>query len=472
MKKILSIILLALFICGAFTPAFTSAENPFQEYTSGDYRYYKMPSVYNPGEYYAVITQYRGSSSTLVIPEKLDGMYVTGFQTGTFKNNTKLKSITLPARISQIPPSCFQGCSKLQTVKFTEPSSVGEIREKAFYGCTALKSITLETSLRYIGDSAFYNCTSLSRIYMKSYSLERVGKNIFANAGKNCSDTVFVTSDSSVQYIPVDMFNCPLSTPAYINRAFISSSYNPCIGKNAFKNCVALTDNYVPFPNSTEISDHPWGSKNTLGVPGTTVVHTYNGTFVENYLKKYGYSYELLNSDAEIPVPVMTLSSIASSGKTRISWDYDGMGKIQVYRSETKTGGYKRLTTTYAFNSSYTDKTAEAGKTYYYKIRLVDGKFCAPKYRTCKLPRPVVSAKVTGGKIKLTWDAIDGAVSYKVYRSTEKDGSYKLIKTTTNTSFINSSVQKGVTYYYKVRAVCSNTNGNSAYSEVVSAKVS
>ena len=365
-------------------------------------------------------------------------MYVTGIDTGAFKNNKKVKSVTLPAKVSRISSSVFEGCTSLTTVKFPELSSVYEIGKRAFYGCTALKSITLPTQLIGIDDNAFYNCTSLSRIYMKSYRLEHVGKNIFANAGKNCSDTIFITSDSNVKYIPVDMFNCPLSTPAYINRAFIGSYYNPCIGKNAFKNCVALTDNYIPFPNSTGVSEHPWGSKNTLGVPGTTVVHTYNSTFAEGYLTKYGYSYDLLSSEEELPVPVMTLSSIKSSGKTRISWEYNynlGKSKIQVYRSETKTGGYKRLTTTYAFNEKYTDKTAEAGKVYYYKIRYVGGKFCSPKYRTCKLPRPVVTAKTTSsGKIRRTWDAIDGAVSYKVYRSTEKDGSYKLLKTTTNTS--------------------------------------
>ena len=91
--------------------------------------------------------------------------------------------------------------------------------------------------------------------------------------------------------------------------------------------------------------------------------------------------------------------------------------------------------------------------------------------RTCDLARPVVTISRTDkGKPKLSWKAVTGAVKYKVYRSTTKDGNYNLLKTVTGTTHTNTGATAGTTYYYKVIAVHSNTNANSAYSNVVSMK--
>ncbi len=45
-----------------------------------------------------------------------------------------------------------------------------------------------------------------------------------------------------------------------------------------------------------------------------------------------------------------------------------GATTYQVYRSTSKKGKYKKLTATK--KTSYTDKKATGGKTYYYKIRV------------------------------------------------------------------------------------------------------
>ena len=68
------------------------------------------------------------------------------------------------------------------------------------------------------------------------------------------------------------------------------------------------------------------------------------------------------------------------------------------------------------------------------------------------------------GKLKLRWDAIDGATKYEVHRSTDGGKTYSLLKTTTGTSLTNTSVTAGNKYYYKVKAIHSNTAANSAFS--------
>ena len=71
------------------------------------------------------------------------------------------------------------------------------------------------------------------------------------------------------------------------------------------------------------------------------------------------------------------------------------------------------------------------------------------------------------GNPKLSWDKVDGAVSYKVYRATSADGEYKLMKTTTGTSYTNTNNKAGTTYRYYIVAVAEKTSANSAASNVV-----
>ena len=188
-----------------------------------------------------------------------------------------------------------------------------------------------------------------------------------------------------------------------------------------------------------------------------------------------GNMSEIVVRACDCAKPVITLSSVASTGKVKVSWKaVEGATGYQVYRSATKNGTFSLIKTT--TDLSYTDTSAAAGEKYYYKVKAIfDGKssansaFSSAKYRTTDLAAPVVTVTLTSkGSPKLTWDAVKGATSYKVYRSTSKNGTFKRIATTTNTSLTNVSANAKTTYYYKVIAVHSNTAANSAYSTVKS----
>ncbi len=188
-------------------------------------------------------------------------------------------------------------------------------------------------------------------------------------------------------------------------------------------------------------------------------------------------AYSLVRSrTCDLARPVITTSNVASSGKIKISWDaIDGAEKYYIYRATSKDGEYKYLTAT--TKTSITNTSAEAGKAYYYKVKAVHSNTnansaqSAASGRTCDLARPVVSiALSSSGKPKLTWDAVDGAVKYYIYRSTSKDGEFTYQYATPNTSYTNTKAEAGVTYYYKVKAVHSNTNANSVLSSVKSIK--
>ncbi len=167
------------------------------------------------------------------------------------------------------------------------------------------------------------------------------------------------------------------------------------------------------------------------------------------------------------------LTAKLSSGKPCLTWPaVKGAVKYQVYRSTTgKDGSFKLVKT--VTDLKYTHSKAEAGKTYFYKVRAVNksgtkGVFSAVTSLTAKPTAPQAKGSLNSkDKPVLTWAAVTGAVKYQIYRSeTGKAGSFKLVKTVTGTKYTHSKAEAGKTYSYKVRAVTEDGT-RSAFSAVV-----
>ena len=178
---------------------------------------------------------------------------------------------------------------------------------------------------------------------------------------------------------------------------------------------------------------------------------------------------------AAIPAaPRVTIGNSSDSGKPKLTWAaVDGAAKYEIYRSTQQSTGFTLLGTT--TSTSYVNTGAAVGKTYYYKVRAlnVDGAAGAYSSTVSGAAKAVAPAAPTvtmtysdGGKPKLTWSAVSGAASYRVYRSESRGTGYSLLGTTTSTSYVNTGAAVGKTYYYRVKAV--NSAGTSAYSNIVS----
>lgn len=75
-------------------------------------------------------------------------------------------------------------------------------------------------------------------------------------------------------------------------------------------------------------------------------------------------------------------------------------------------------------------------------------------------PITLLNLKATAGnsKVDLTWDAVDKATSYTIKRSTTAGGPYTTIASNiTDTSYADTDVTSGTTYYYIVSAVNADT---------------
>ena len=178
---------------------------------------------------------------------------------------------------------------------------------------------------------------------------------------------------------------------------------------------------------------------------------------------------------AAIPAaPRVTIGNSSASGKPQLTWAaVDGAAKYEIYRSTQQSTGFTLLGTT--TSTSYVNTGAAVGKTYYYKVRAlnVDGAAGAYSSTVSGAAKAVAPAAPTvtmtysdSGKPKLTWSAVSGATSYRVYRSESRGTGYSLLGTTTSTSYVNTGAAVGKTYYYRVKAV--NSAGTSAYSNIVS----
>ena len=172
--------------------------------------------------------------------------------------------------------------------------------------------------------------------------------------------------------------------------------------------------------------------------------------------------------------PRVTIGNSSASGKPQLTWAaVDGAAKYEIYRSTQQSTGYSLLGTT--TSTSYVNTGAAVGTTYYYKVRAlnVDGAAGAYSSTVSGAAKAVAPAAPTvtmtysdSGKPKLTWSAVSGAASYRVYRSESRGTGYSLLGTTTSTSYVNTGAAVGKTYYYRVKAV--NSAGTSAYSNIVS----
>lgn len=160
-------------------------------------------------------------------------------------------------------------------------------------------------------------------------------------------------------------------------------------------------------------------------------------------------------------VPVVT-GSINADGKPTLSWpEIPGVTGYQVMRSGSD--GFVE----YITDNSWTDTSAVPGKRYSYRVRAykqreygahLESQFSPAVTLLCQLKTPTVSAGnvSSSGNIRLSWKAVDGAVEYEVYRSGYRNGTYTKMFTTANTSYTNTGITPGYTYYYKVRAVAAD----------------
>ena len=397
--------------------------------------------------------------SSVTIPSS-----VTTIGSSAFSNCTSLTSVTIPDGVTTISESAFESCSSLTSV--TIPNSVTSIGDGAFWCCTNLTSVTIPRSVTSIGSGAFQYCSSLTSVTIPN-SVTSIGGGAFGGSGLTSvtiPDTVTVIGDGVFR-------GCSRLSGVTIPDSVTS------IGSFAFSFCDSLTNVTIP-KSMTRISENAFcACLNMTDVYYAGTASDWAKITIEEGNEPLT-SATLHCAKSAPTAPVVKLGNSATSGKPMLTWNaVEGATSYRIYRSTAKGSGYSLLGTTTA--TSYTNTGAKAGTTYYYRVKACNDAGLSPysnvvsgkvKSVTPKPSAPVVKIgnSATSGKPMLTWNAVSGATSYKVYRATSQNGTYSLLGTVTATSYTNTGAKAGVTYYYKVKAV--NSAGESAFSNVVSGK--
>ena len=171
------------------------------------------------------------------------------------------------------------------------------------------------------------------------------------------------------------------------------------------------------------------------------------------------------------------ITGITSSDEEvlKISWKkVSGAKGYIISRSTSKNSGYKKIDTVTG-KTSYSDDTVKAGKTYYYKVEAYNvnsgtkgygGASDAVAGKTAKRTKITSIVSTNEKTLTIKWNKITGAYGYRIKRSTDEDGTYKVVKTIKSgntTSYKDTSVKAGKTYYYTVETMV-KTGDNICYS--------
>lgn len=235
-----------------------------------------------------------------------------------------------------------------------------------------------------------------------------------------------------------------------------------------------------PSPTNESVTYHVHRS-NRSGGPYTEIANTTDTAFTDAGLVDQTYHYVVTAEDSggqssdpsneasasPLPRPPESLTAApgSASGEIDLSWDASpddgGSFTYKVKRSTRSGGPYTQIATT--SGTTYTD-TGLTDQTYYYVVTAVDdeGVESDPSNEASASPPPdapvnlEASAGSSSGEIDLSWDRSPddgGSFTYRVYRSTSSGEPYAFVAETSQTSYTDTGLETGTTYYYVVTAV-------------------
>ena len=161
-----------------------------------------------------------------------------------------------------------------------------------------------------------------------------------------------------------------------------------------------------------------------------------------------------------------------NSGYNLVSWkEVPQASGYYVYRKPATGGSWSKIATLKSSVLQYKDSKVTANSSYRYTVRAyyqANGKNYLSKYTTGPVIKAapalqkVSSVKSETNGIRIRWSTQKKCDGYYIYRK-KKGGSYQLIRKISDknfSSYLDKKAQKGVSYYYAVKAYVKEPYGN------------
>ncbi len=391
-----------------------------------------------------------------------------------FKNCTSLQTIAIPNTATTIGANAFEGCTSLEEVSI--PGTVTGIQANAFDGCTSLEFVVLPVALSVFNNSVFANCTSLETVIYLSPKSPSATSKYFDNGSKEL--TIYCYEDSAIEKTYAEKNNIPVKYLTGQNGSYIVFLKQPQgvadldIGDVVEFNVKVASEGTITY----EWYYKNPGDKEFVKAQGFTDTF-YKATVSEETDGQQVYCIATATSatDSSVKTPIQsdivylstmdTPAPVLSSAKPQavtITWDaIDGATGYEVYRRASLADELGEPISSTLTETSFTDSSVVVGDTYYYYVKAINSDLSVKSNLSAALeitvPEPLAvpaNVKVTNGvgKVNITWEAVEGASSYRIYRADSATGSKKLLKAVTTLSYADTTAVAGKTYYYFVAA--------------------
>ena len=215
-----------------------------------------------------VLIGYSGDDPNPVVPNRIDGVYVTSVSKDAFSGNEDIQSVSFLSYVNVIEDDAFVGCTNLEYVRAKEVVSIGD---RAFQGCTNLLSVN-SPKLEIIGEYAFADCVNLTTMALTTVTDVNagcfLGCSSLVNIGPNSIETIGEKAfkGSSVSNVTLNVCR-EIASDAFENCTNISVFVAPYITSfdgSVFTNCTKLS--HIELDSITSMGDQTFEGHGTLGL--------------------------------------------------------------------------------------------------------------------------------------------------------------------------------------------------------------